>query len=175
MPTTIMFVYQSQKVLKLLLSLMLTNEKQSLSGSKIHGTEDDSTSVPARDEYARRLAASPPVRAQRRKQEQIGLVFRQQHAATWQLPYFAANLPFFSRAPDQVLTRIAVVSTHSPIVLMHGVTCDQRIACPCIFPAGLEGEARSNSRQSNRVLQDRNACNHSEHSLVQVGGRPERL
>ncbi len=154
MPTTVMSVYQSQKVLKVLLPLMLTSEKQSLSGSKVHRAEDDTTSVPARDEHTGWLAASAPVRAQRRKQQQIGLVFRQKHTSTWQVPDSAANSPFFSRAPDRVLRRIAVVSTRNLVVSTHGVSCRQKTSCPCTFPTGLEAGERTSSQQSNRVPQE---------------------
>jgi len=134
-----------------MLPLMVTSKKQSFSCSEVHRTEDDTTSVPTRDEHTRWLAASGPIRTQRRKEKQICLVFRQKHTARRQVPDSPANSLFFYRALDREPTRIVAVSRRNPVVSTHGVSCGQRTSGRCTFPTDLEVAERSSSRQSNQV------------------------
>jgi hypothetical protein len=134
-----------------MLPLTLTSQKQPLSGVQIHRAEDDSTRIPARNQHARRLAASAPVGTQRRKQQHIGLVFRQQGGATRQVPDSAANSAFFSRAPDRGSGHSEAVSRRIPDASIRDGSCDQKISCPGSSATGRAGAAPSNSPQSNQV------------------------
>lgn len=154
MPASIVSMDQFQEGLKVMLPLMLTGKKQPLPAAEVHRTEDDATSVPARDPHASGFAASAPVGAQRRKEKQIGLVFYQQHAVGRQVPDSAANSSFFSRARDRASVRSGAASTHNPVGSAHGVACGPRIVSRGTFPRDCAAAARSSLRHSNRVRRE---------------------
>jgi len=137
-----------------MLPLMPTSKKQTFPGAQVHCTEDDTMSVPARDENTGWFAASAPVGAQWGKKKQIGLVFHQQHAARRQMPDSAANSSFFSRALDPAPTHSGAASTRNQVGSTHGVLCGPKTVCRRTFPRDPAAAAPSSSRRNNRVLRE---------------------
>ena len=116
-----MLVDQFQESLKVTLPLMLSSKKQPLLGAQAHRTENDTTSVLARNEHTGRFDASTPVGVQRREEKQIGFVFHQQFTARRQVPNSAEDSSFCARARDAAPTRIGVASIRSPVGSAHVV------------------------------------------------------
>ena len=150
-PTTIMLVDQVQKRLKVLLLLMLTSQKQPCSGAEIHGPEDHSASIPAREQNAVRFSPSAPVGTQRRKQQQIGLVLDQQDTPRRQMADFPANSTFFSRAPGPEPRHTALASIRTPAVAARAVRCDRKTCGRWTSPTGPAAREPSSSQHSNPV------------------------
>ena len=156
-PAAVMLMNQLQEVLKILLPLIPTNKKQPLSSSKIHRPKDDTTSVPAGDIDAGWFAASAPIRSQRRKQKQVGLVLDQNDTVRRQLPNCLANSPFFSRAPGRATTCIAAASRRNRVASRRGGWCGGKTTCPCKSSSDLAAIEPSSSQQSNRVPRESGA------------------
>lgn len=136
-----------------MLPLMLTSEKQPLSSTQVYCAEDDTTRVATRNEHAGRPAASAPVGPQGRKQQQIGLVFHQQDAASRQPPDSAADTAFFSHAPDLAPVHTAAASRRNRGGSMRGESCRRKVSYRCTLATRPAAIARSSSSQSIRVPQ----------------------
>jgi hypothetical protein len=154
MPSTVMLVDELQERLKILLLLMLTNQKQPLPGAKIHGPKDNSPSIPPRQQNAVRLSSPTPVGTQWRKQQQIGLVLGQKNAARRQTADFSADLTFFSRALDREPRRSAPASIHIQVVAVRAGRCSWKIAGRSPSSADPAATGPSSSQRSTPVRRE---------------------
>jgi hypothetical protein len=128
MPPAIIPMHLFQEPMKVSRTLMPAGQKQAMTGVEIHRPEYHATSIPATQQNLRRFPAQRPHRPQRRKQQQIRLIFCQQHATPWHASDYSKNLSFFSRDSDQDLTRTASVSIYSLTCAIFGVWSGQNNA-----------------------------------------------
>src|SRR5438128_12536712 len=119
-------VQRRQKRLEVVLPLTVPQQKDACSRAEIHCSENDSASIPAREQNTAWLSSSAPVGAQRREQQQIGLVFRQQDGSRRQTTDFPANATFFSRAPGRAARRTALVSTRNRAAAARVGSCRRK-------------------------------------------------
>ncbi len=153
-PAAIMLIQGGQKRPEVVLRLTVTHQKQTRSRTEIHRPENDSASIPTGEQNAAWFSSSAPVGTQRREQQQIGLVLRQQDGSRRQTADFPTNSAFFSRAPGRAAKHTGLASMHIPAATARVGWCGWKTARQCMPPTGREAMAHSSSRHNNPVRPD---------------------
>src|SRR5258707_1017229 len=127
MPATVVVMNHSQERLKVSRPLMLPWQEQPSASTQVHRPEHGPACVSATEQDTLDLATRRPSRPQRREQQQIRLILRQQHTARRQLPDLPAEPPlFFSATPDRGPVGSVAACRYSPIGATRGGKCLRR-------------------------------------------------
>lgn len=126
-------------------------QQQPMSSTEIERPEDHATRIASAERHVGWLASQGPARAQRREQQQVGLIFREQHSPRRQAANFPANSAFFSPALDLATRRTATASRRIPADSALAESCRPRLPGQCSETAPRGATARSTSSRSTPV------------------------
>src|SRR5581483_256279 len=99
-----------QKLLEFQPAVARPLHEQKMTAAQMQGAKEGSASVLAGDKHRGGLAPQSPTRAQRRKEQQVGFILRQERGGRRQSPYLPQNPAFFSPPPGPGPVRSGSVS-----------------------------------------------------------------